>query len=193
MQTRRELLKSLAAAATTTLALPEPRARASSAEGRIVHPAPKADSIIVLWMAGGMAAPDTFDPKKYKPFKRGLAVADVISTFPSIPTAIDGVKIVDGLPEIAKVLDRATLIRSHVQADLGAIPDGSAQDVAGGVVGELEVLLKAFALCSLAGAGRAEEYQVQICHRVLSVRGPVGTGSDREGSVAQPAGTEGSC
>ena len=119
MPTRRDYLKSLAAAATTTLALPEPRAFASG--GTIAHPAPKADAVIVLWMAGGMAAPDTFDPKKYKPFEPGLAVADVISTFPAIPTALDGVQIVDGLPEIAKVLDRATLIRSHVQADLGAI------------------------------------------------------------------------
>jgi hypothetical protein len=119
MPTRRDYLKSLAAAATTTLALPEPRAFASG--GSIAHPAPKADAVIVLWMAGGMAAPDTFDPKKYKPFEPGLAVADVISTFPAIPTALDGVQIVDGLPEIAKVLDRATLIRSHVQADLGAI------------------------------------------------------------------------
>jgi hypothetical protein len=120
MFTRRDYLKSLAAAATATLGLPEPRARATDG-GSITHPAPTADSIIVLWMAGGMAAPDTFDPKKYKPFEPGLAVADVISTFPSIPTAIDGCRIVDGLPEIAKVLDRATLIRSHVQADLGAI------------------------------------------------------------------------
>ena len=120
MLTRRDYLRSLAAAATTTLALPEPLARAS-ADAKIVHPAAKADSIIVLWMAGGMAAPDTFDPKKYKPFEPGLAVADVISTFDSIPTAVDGVRIVDGLPEIAKVLDRATLIRSHVQADLGSI------------------------------------------------------------------------
>jgi len=120
MKTRRELLKHLAAAATTTLALPEPRARASAGE-RIVHPEPTADAIIVLWMAGGMAAPDTFDPKKYKPFEPGLAVADVISTFPAIPTAIDGVQICSGLPEIAAVLDRATLIRSHVQPDLGSI------------------------------------------------------------------------
>lgn len=119
MLTRRDYLKGLAAAATTTLALPEPRAIASGAA--IAHPAPRADAIIVLWMAGGMAAPDTFDPKKYKPFEPGLAVADVISTFPAIPTALDGVQIVDGLPEIANVLDRATLIRSHVQADLGAI------------------------------------------------------------------------
>jgi hypothetical protein len=120
MQTRRELITSLAAAATATLALPEPRVRASQGE-RIVHPRPTADAVIVLWMAGGMAAPDTFDPKKYKPFEPGLAVADVISTFPAIPTAIDGVQICSGLPEIASVLDRATLIRSHVQPDLGSI------------------------------------------------------------------------
>ena len=119
--TRRELLRGLAAAATTTLALPEPRARGEVHGEAVVHPEPRADAVIVLWMAGGMAAPDTFDPKKYKPFEPGLAVADVISTFPSIPTAIDGCRIVDGLPEIAQVLDRATLVRSHVQADLGAI------------------------------------------------------------------------
>ena len=121
MQSRRELLRSLATAATATLALPEPRARAGAEAASIVHPAAKADAIIVLWMAGGMAAPDTFDPKKYKPFEPGLAVADVISTFPAIPTAIDGVQICDGLPEIASVLDRASLIRSHVQPDLGSI------------------------------------------------------------------------
>ncbi|MFM8579808.1 MAG: DUF1501 domain-containing protein [Planctomycetaceae bacterium] len=122
MQTRRPYLKSLAATATATLARPEPRARAIDADGgRILHPPAKADAMIVLWMAGGMAAPDTFDPKKHKPFEPGLAVADVISTFPSIPTAIDGCRIVDGLPEIAQVLDRGTLVRSHVQADLGAI------------------------------------------------------------------------
>ena len=121
MKTRRDFLECLAAAATTTLALPEPRARGSEQGPRIVHPAPRADAMIVLWMAGGMAAPDTFDPKRYKPFEPGLAVADVISTFPAIPTAIDGVQICNGLPEIAKVLDRATLVRSHVQPDLGSI------------------------------------------------------------------------
>jgi hypothetical protein len=118
MLTRRDLLRQFATATTATLALPEPQARANAA---LVHPPAKADAIIVLWMAGGMAAPDTFDPKKHKPFEPGLAVADVISTFPSIPTAVDGVRICDGLPEIAAVLDRATLIRSHVQPDLGSI------------------------------------------------------------------------
>ena len=35
---------------------------------------------IVLWMAGGMAAPDTFDPKWYQPYRKGLKVADMLST-----------------------------------------------------------------------------------------------------------------
>ena len=118
---RREFVQRLAAATTATLLLPEPFSEAGTQESLVVHPVAKADSIIVLWMAGGMAAPDTFDPKKYKPFEVGLAVPDVISTFPSIPTAVDAVRICQGLEEIASVLDRATLIRSHVQPDLGSI------------------------------------------------------------------------
>ena len=121
MRSRRDLLKSLAAATTATLSLPEPRARASTAGQPIEHPEPKADAIILLWMAGGMAAPDNLDPKRYQPFEKGLAVADVISTFPAIPTAVDGVEICQGLEEIASVLDRGTLLRSHVQPDLGSI------------------------------------------------------------------------
>jgi len=122
METRRDLLKALAAAATTTLGLPEPQARANTSDNStVIHPEPTADAIIVLWMAGGMAAPDTFDPKAYKPFEPGLDVSQVLSTFPAIPTAADGIEIAAGLPEIAGVLDRATLIRSHVQPDLGSI------------------------------------------------------------------------
>jgi hypothetical protein len=72
-------------------------------------------------MAGGMAAPDTFDPKKYVPFEVGVPVAKVESTFPAIDTAVDNIKITEGLESIAQVMDRATLIRSHVLADLGHI------------------------------------------------------------------------
>lgn len=44
-----------------------------------------------------------------------------MSTFPSIPTAVDNIRISEGLENVAKVMDRATLIRSHVQPDLGSI------------------------------------------------------------------------
>lgn len=80
-----------------------------------------ADTVILLWMAGGMASTETFDPKRYVPFETGLAADRILSTFPSIPTAIDGVRISAGLENIASVLDRGTLIRSHVVPDLGHI------------------------------------------------------------------------
>jgi hypothetical protein len=70
---------------------------------------------------GGMAAPDTFDPKKYVPFEVGLPVGKVESTFPAIDTVVDDIKITQGLENIAQVMDRATLIRSHVLPDLGSI------------------------------------------------------------------------
>ncbi|MGY8686367.1 MAG: DUF1501 domain-containing protein, partial [Verrucomicrobiales bacterium] len=85
------------------------------------HPAAKADTCILLWMGGGMAAPDTFDPKHYEPFQVGLPVKDVGSTFPAIDTVVEGIQITEGLEHIAQVMDRGTLIRSHFQPDLGHI------------------------------------------------------------------------
>src|SRR3954468_3986592 len=120
--TRREFLRALAAASSAALMAGEPRLlRADSVGAPIEHPMAKADSCILLWMAGGMAAPETFDPKRYQPFEVGLPVEKVMSTFPSIDTAVDNIKICQGLERIASVMDRATLIRSHVLPDLGHI------------------------------------------------------------------------
>lgn len=117
-QTRRAFLKALSASSLAAAMSGMPRAFAGE---EVVHPPAKADCCILLWMAGGMAAPETFDPKAYLPFQKGVAVEKVLSTFPSIDTRLDGVKISKGLEEIAKLMDRATLIRSHVQPDLGSI------------------------------------------------------------------------
>lgn len=115
---RRQFLKALSASSLAALMSGAPR---MSAAENFVHPAATADCCILLWMAGGMAAPETFDPKGYQPFEKGLPVENILSTFPAIDTALDGVQISAGLEEIAKVMDRATLIRSHVQPDLGNI------------------------------------------------------------------------
>jgi hypothetical protein len=118
---RRDFMRKMAAAGAATLAAAEPQwLRASTAEA-IEQPRPTADSCILLWMGGGMAAPDTFDPKRYVPFEVGLPVGQVESTFPTIDTAADHIKITAGLENIAQVMDRATLIRSHVLPDLGSI------------------------------------------------------------------------
>ena len=45
----------------------------------------------------------------------------VLSTFPSIPTAVDGVRFSEGLEKMAAVMDRGTLIRTAQAEDLGFI------------------------------------------------------------------------
>jgi hypothetical protein len=123
--TRREFLRAVAAAGAATLMAGEPRLlRAGTVAGLSEaghNPMAKADVCILLWMAGGMAAPETFDPKQYEPFEVGLAVERIMSTFPAIDTAVDNIKISLGLEHIAGVMDRGTLIRTHVLPDLGHI------------------------------------------------------------------------
>jgi len=121
VQARRDFLKQLAAGSMAALMAGEPRLLLGNEGEQVVHPKATADACILLWMGGGMAAPDTFDPKKYVPFKVGTPVAEVESTFPAIDTVVDNIKITQGLENIAKVMDRASLIRSHYQPDLGSI------------------------------------------------------------------------
>lgn len=78
-----------------------------------------ADSVILLWMGGGMASTETFDPKRYTPFEKGMESSHVLSTFPAIETACEHIKISQGLENIASIMDRATLIRSYTAGDLG--------------------------------------------------------------------------
>jgi len=117
--TRRGFLSAMSAAAMAGLAAAEPRLLRAAEP--VQHPTPTADTCIVLWMAGGMAAPETFDPKRYTPFEVGVPSGKILCTFPAIDTVVDNIRISQGLENIAKVMDRATLIRSHVVADLGNI------------------------------------------------------------------------
>ncbi len=124
---RRNLLKGASAAALGAMAASFPRiasADESSAASRFgpdANPKPTADAVIVLWMAGGMAHTETFDPKRYTPFEKGIKSNDVLSTFPAIDTAVDHIKFSQGLENLAKVMDRGTLIRSYTSGDLGFI------------------------------------------------------------------------
>lgn len=120
MNNRRQFLKTASTATLAALAAGVPQ-RAIGSAPRSKWPEAKADSIIILWMGGGMAAPDTFDPKRYVPFEVGVPLEKIISTFPAIDTNVDGIKITEGLENIAKVMDRGTLIRTHKVADLGHI------------------------------------------------------------------------
>jgi hypothetical protein len=112
---RRRFTGATAAATLAALAGREPQV-VRAAETKAT-----ADSVIVLWMAGGMAQTETWDPKRYTPFAPGVRTERVLSTFPSIDTAVDHIKISQGLERVARVMDRGALIRTYQGADLGFI------------------------------------------------------------------------
>ena len=116
--TRRDFIKTASTATLSALAAGFPRQLLAEPEEKIK---PTADTVIVLWMAGGMASTDTFDPKRYTAFSAGLKSEQVLSTFPQIDTVVDNIKLTAGLENIARVMDRATLIRSYTAGDLGFI------------------------------------------------------------------------
>jgi hypothetical protein len=115
---RRDFLRRSAALTVATLASGEPRSLWGSASEK---PAATADAVILLWMGGGMAQTETFDPKRYTPYKPGVKSADVLSTFPKIDTVVDGIKLSQGLEKLAGVMDQALVLRSVVPPDLGRL------------------------------------------------------------------------
>jgi hypothetical protein len=60
---------------------------------------------ILIWLAGGPSHLDTFDPKPD-------AAVDVRGEFKPIATSVPGLRISEVLPNLARVMDRVTLIRS---------------------------------------------------------------------------------
>ncbi|PSR52839.1 hypothetical protein AHMF7605_04515 [Adhaeribacter arboris] len=131
---RREFLKNASAATLSALAAGAPLSglltscsrdknqkvlESAAVKNKIAQT--KADTVILLWMAGGMAHTDTFDPKRYTPFEKGMDSNRVLSTFKAVPTVLDGIHFSEGLESIGKVMNKGTLIRSYVAADLGFI------------------------------------------------------------------------
>lgn len=118
---RREFLQRSSAATLAALAAGAPMANLLSGCKSVGKTDGTADTVILLWMAGGMAHTETFDPKRYTPFEKGMEGNRVLSTFKSMPTALDGIQFSEGLQGIGSVMDKGTLIRSYVAADLGHI------------------------------------------------------------------------
>ncbi len=119
---RREFIKKSSAATMAALAATAPVASLLSGCSLFGKGAnSSADSVILLWMAGGMAHTETFDPKKYTAYEKGMEGNSVLSTFKSLPTALDGIQFSEGLQSIGSVMNKGSLIRSYVAADMGHI------------------------------------------------------------------------
>lgn len=93
----------------TTSALAALAADKLGAKTAINVPKGKAEHCIFIWLGGGMAQMDTFDPKKLgsadKPYRKG-------SAYKPIKTAVNGVEICEHLSKTAPLMDRVTAVRS---------------------------------------------------------------------------------
>ncbi len=119
---RREFLKKMSAGSIAAMSASIPGSFMLNGCGKeVTQIDSSADTVILLWMAGGMAHTETFDPKEYTPYEKGLESNRVLSTFPKSPTAVDGLYFSEGLEEIGSVMDKGAVIRSYRAADMGHI------------------------------------------------------------------------
>lgn len=99
---RRRLLQTAALAPLAASGL-----RASNV---VAMPKGKAEHCIFIWLGGGMAHMDTFDPKalgdpKASPKKAGAA-------YPAIETSVPGVQVCEHLPKTARLMEHITIMRT---------------------------------------------------------------------------------
>ena len=85
---------------------------AATLPGAPIVPMPKgkAEHVIFIWLGGGMAQIDTFDPKRRGDSKASPKVAG--SEYAAIDTAVPGVQFCEHLPQTAKLADRLTVMRT---------------------------------------------------------------------------------
>ena len=102
---RRSLLKLAAAGAAAHL---DPVLLAREA-GHVAHfPKGKAEHVIHIWLGGGAAQVDTWDPKALGDAKAKKAG----SYYPSIDTSMPGVKVCEHLSRCAKLMEHITAVRT---------------------------------------------------------------------------------
>lgn len=83
-----------------------------AAAAPLIADTPKVDAVIYIWLPGGMAQTDLWDPKKFTPYNPGMKGSELLGTCPSIPTAADGISLGQGLENIASIMDKATVLRT---------------------------------------------------------------------------------
>jgi hypothetical protein len=80
------------------------RALAGSADG-VVRKAPRAKSVLLVYLGGGLSHHDSFD------LKPG-AIEEIRGKYTEIPTNVTGLKVGNLLPRMARTMDKVCLVRS---------------------------------------------------------------------------------
>ncbi len=102
---RRDFLKIGAGAGLLGLTLPQLLRLEAQAARTGEGAKRKANAVIMLWLAGGPATIDMWDLKPEAP-------EGIRGSFKPIPTSVPGVQISEHLPLTAKIMDKATIVRS---------------------------------------------------------------------------------
>ena len=101
---RRDFLQ-IGGAGLLGLSLPSFLAAEAKAKASGDSLAPKAKSVILVWLAGGPATIDMWDNKPEAP-------EGIRGEFKSIDTNASGIQFAESLPKMAKVADKVTVVRS---------------------------------------------------------------------------------
>lgn len=107
---RRQILKHTAVVGGAAAAQPLLSQSMARAEDAAANETPlgTAEHCVMIWLGGGAAQIDTWDPKAVSPdFKETPG-----SAYPSIPTAIEGVEVCEHLANMAPILDRCVPVRT---------------------------------------------------------------------------------
>ena len=97
-------------------------ASADAATKAVAKLTPKADALIHIWLPGGIAQTDTWDPKQFTPFRAGMKGSELFGTCEAIPTSADGIFLGKGIENIASVMNKGTILRSLTnETKFGAI------------------------------------------------------------------------
>jgi hypothetical protein len=108
LRSRREFISTAAkASVAASFAAGSMPVFAATKREEIIYPKGKAEHCIFIWLGGGAAQMDTWDPKRQGDFKKVPG-----SAYPAIDTAVPGVQVCEHLGGCAKILDRFVLLRS---------------------------------------------------------------------------------
>ncbi len=88
-----------------------------------LKPNHKKTAVILVWLPGGQSHVDTWDPKPD-------SGSEYSGPFKTIPTKVPGTRVTELLPELAKIADKFTILRSMHQT-AGGHPAGSMQMFSG--------------------------------------------------------------
>ncbi|MCA8987655.1 MAG: DUF1501 domain-containing protein [Planctomycetaceae bacterium] len=79
-----------------------------ASEKQVDFPLGKAEHCLMIWLGGGAAQMDTFDPKRQTSDGR----KDPGSAYRAIDTAVPGVQLCEHLPNMARLMERTTVLRT---------------------------------------------------------------------------------